>query len=80
MIRAMTVCTTTTGTAPSPMSPNRRALDKLSGKSMSAVWIDYDDDGWMDLFVTNDTMPNFLLHNNRDGTFTDRAICGRSRA
>ena len=49
-------------------------LDKLLGKSMSAVWLDYDDDGWMDLFVTNDTMPNFLLHNNRDGTFTDKAI------
>ena len=49
-------------------------LDKLQGKSMSAVWLDYDDDGWMDLFVTNDSMPNFLLHNNRDGTFTDRAI------
>jgi len=52
----------------------RAGLDKLSGKSMSAVWLDYDEDGWMDLFVTNDTMPNFLLHNNRDGTFTDRAI------
>ena len=41
---------------------------------MSAVWLDYDDDGWMDLFVTNDALPNFLLHNNRNGTFTDRAI------
>ncbi len=52
----------------------RAGLDKLKGKSMSAVWMDYDEDGWQDLFVTNDTMPNFLLHNNRDGTFTDRAI------
>ncbi len=51
----------------------RMGLDKLDGKSMSAAWIDYDDDGWMDLFVTNDTMPNFLLHNNRDGTFTNKA-------
>ena len=41
---------------------------------MSAVWLDYDEDGWQDLFVTNDTMPNFLLHNNRDGTFTDKGI------
>lgn len=49
-------------------------LDNLKGKSMSAIWLDYDEDGWQDLFVTNDTMPNFLLHNNRDGTFTDRAI------
>jgi hypothetical protein len=49
-------------------------LDRLQGKSMGAVWLDYDDDGWMDLFVTNDSMPNFLLHNNRDGAFTDRAV------
>ena len=46
--------------------------DLLLGKSMSAAWVDYDDDGWMDLFVTNDTMPNFLYHNNRNGTFTNR--------
>lgn len=52
----------------------KAGLLKLWGKSMSAVWLDYDDDGWMDLFITNDSMPNFLLHNNRDGTFTDKAI------
>ena len=49
-------------------------IDKLQGKSMSGVWFDYDDDGWIDLFVTNDTMPNFLLHNNRNGTFTNVAL------
>ena len=52
---------------------HKAGIDKLQGKSMSAVWTDYDEDGWPDLFVTNDTMPNFLLHNNRDGTFTDKA-------
>ncbi len=52
----------------------KAGLDKLQGKSMGAVWTDYDGDGRPDLFVTNDTMPNFLLHNNRDGTFTDRGI------
>ena len=36
--------------------------------------LDYDDDGWMDLFVANDTQPNKLYHNNHDGTFTDQAV------
>lgn len=53
---------------------NKAGLGKLQGKSMSAAWLDFDDDGWLDLFVTNDTMVNFLLHNNHDGTFTDKAI------
>lgn len=48
-------------------------LGNLWGKSLAAAWIDYDDDGWLDLFVSNDTTPDFLLHNNRDGTFTNRA-------
>jgi hypothetical protein len=53
---------------------DKSGIGKLQGKSMGAAWFDYDDDGWMDLFVTNDTMVNFLLHNNRDGTFTDKGI------
>lgn len=52
---------------------SRAKLEGLWGKSLSAVWIDYDSDGWPDLFVTNDTMANFLLHNNRNGTFTNVA-------
>jgi hypothetical protein len=36
-----------------------------------AAWIDYDNDGFPDLFVTHlDSLPQ-LFHNNRDGTFTD---------
>jgi hypothetical protein len=36
-----------------------------------AAWIDYDNDGWPDLFVTYlDSTPQ-LFHNNRDGSFTD---------
>jgi hypothetical protein len=39
----------------------------------SAVWWDYDGDGWPDLYVANDfAEPDRLYHNNRDGTFTDR--------
>ena len=38
----------------------------------SAVWWDFDDDGWPDLYVANDfEVPDALYHNNRDGTFTD---------
>lgn len=53
---------------------HQSGIDKALGKSMGAVWLDYDEDGWMDIFVTNDSMPNFLLHNNRDGTFTEKGI------
>jgi hypothetical protein len=39
--------------------------------SASLVWIDYDNDGFMDLFVVNSSDPfNRLYHNNRNGTFT----------
>ncbi|MFI5096485.1 MAG: CRTAC1 family protein [Candidatus Acidiferrales bacterium] len=45
---------------------------KLHG--MGVVWGDYDNDGWPDLFVTNDSGWNSLYHNNRDGTFEDIGI------
>ncbi len=44
------------------------------GKSMSVVADDFDDDGWCDLFVTNDTQPNFLYMNRKDGTFVETAL------
>ncbi len=34
---------------------------------------DYDNDGWPDIYIANDTMPSFLYHNNHNGTFTDVA-------
>jgi len=40
---------------------------------MGVAFGDYDGDGFMDIFVSNDTFPNLLLHNNGDGTFTDEA-------
>ena len=36
--------------------------------------LDFDADGWMDLFVANDTQPNRLYRNKGDGTFTDVAM------
>ena len=38
---------------------------------LGVVWGDYDNDGWPDLYVANDAGPNYLYHNNRNGTFTD---------
>lgn len=45
-----------------------------SSKSLGVTLLDYDKDGWLDLFVTNDTQPNKLYHNNHNGTFTDAAF------
>src|SRR2546427_8665430 len=36
--------------------------------------IDYDLDGWPDVFIANDTQPNKLYHNNGDGTFKETAV------
>jgi enediyne biosynthesis protein E4 len=51
----------------------RAGLHDPTGKSLGVAMVDYDNDGWFDLFVSNDTEPNKLYHNNRDGTFTDVA-------
>ena len=40
-------------------------------RGMGVVWGDYDDDGWPDLFVTNDVGANYLYHNEKNGTFVD---------
>jgi hypothetical protein len=35
------------------------------GNGLGIVTFDYDNDGWQDIFIANDHMPNFLFHNNR---------------
>lgn len=45
-----------------------------SSKSLGVAMLDYDQDGWPDLFVANDTQPNKLYRNLRDGKFKDSAV------
>ena len=47
------------------------------GKGMGVAIADYDHDGWMDIFVANDTVPNFLFHNEHDGHFREIGAAGR---
>jgi hypothetical protein len=42
-------------------------IAKFPGRGMSVAFADYDGDGWPDVFVTNDNMPNFLFHNLGSG-------------
>ncbi len=45
--------------------------DKIGFYGIGVAWFDFDDDGWLDLFVANDSQPNYLYRNRRDGTFED---------
>ena len=38
---------------------------------LSSVFVDIDDDGWLDLLVANDSVPKYLYRNKHDGTFED---------
>lgn len=46
-------------------------LGLKGGNGLGVVTFDYDNDGWQDIFISNDHMPNYLFHNNRDGTFRE---------
>lgn len=49
-------------------------VSRHKGKGMGVGVADYDGDGFPDLFVTNDKVPNFLFHNLGNGTFEEVAF------
>lgn len=50
-------------------------IDQTDGHyAFSVSTLDFDDDGWPDIYVACDSTPSILYHNNHDGTFTDVAV------
>lgn len=52
----------------------KSGLQDSTSKSLGVTMIDYDLDGWPDVFIANDTQPNKLYHNNRNGKFSETAV------
>jgi enediyne biosynthesis protein E4 len=52
----------------------RAGVKDQTAKALGVAVLDFDADGWPDLFVANDTQPNRLYRNKRNGTFVDVAV------
>ncbi len=52
----------------------KAGLADPNGKSLGLAVLDFNSDGWLDLFVANDTQPNKLYRNQKNGTFVDEAV------
>jgi len=52
----------------------KAGLENSTSKSLGIVTFDYNGDGWPDLFISNDTQPNKLYRNNKNGTFTEIGV------
>ena len=48
-------------------------IARYRGNGLGVAVSDVDEDGWPDVFVANDSTPNFLFHNNKNGSFTEIA-------
>jgi hypothetical protein len=53
------------------VSKNAGVADARGYYGLDVVSSDFDGDGWVDIFVANDSTPNFLYHNNGNGTFSE---------
>ena len=84
--RAKSYCTPESYTGQSPTLYHNRGdgtfenvtrkagLFDQSNKMLGVALIDYDNDGWLDVFASNDTQPNRLYRNKGDGTFVDVGV------
>jgi hypothetical protein len=52
----------------------KAGVGEPTSKSLGVSVVDVDNDGWPDLFVCNDTQPNKLYRNNRNGTFSEMGM------
>jgi hypothetical protein len=52
----------------------KAGLFDTSSKSLGIAILDANQDGWPDIFISNDTQPNKLYMNNTNGTFTEKAV------
>jgi len=52
----------------------KAGLGDPTGKALGVTILDVDNDGWPDIFVSNDTQPNKLYRNNRNGTFSEQGM------
>ncbi len=52
----------------------KAGLHDAASKTLGITVFDYNSDGWPDLLLANDTQPNKLYVNNRNGTFTERGV------
>ena len=52
----------------------KAGLGDPTSKTLGIAVVDYDNDGWPDLLLSNDTQPNKLYRNNGNGTFSEKAV------
>jgi hypothetical protein len=52
----------------------RSGFAAVPGKGMGVSIADFDNDGWMDVFIANDTEPNSLFMNRHNGTFEEKGL------